>query len=509
MIAVGYTVIFSAYQSDFITANRNIGAGDFAQYIQYFWKMSRFRMPVTTITAIGPDHRPGNAFRNHMYPIIFLLAPVYILFPHYNTLLVISTASVSLSSLLVYIISVKETRKYALSFLLSVSFLTNPLIIDSFRWGFRPNSLAILFLLLAFYSIRLDRTVWYFIFIALSLACAEYNALFTAFLGLYICLSGPPARKRVGLITIAISAVYFIIASILIIPCLSGAGGYLRWSYIDDFQIGINTRIFLSLHHPRIIKIFTPLTILPFISPGILFVVPALALYFVCLFTYNTWHFLVAVTFVYIAGILGAKKLHWGKNIHGLFLAVTAILIGLVNIYPLRNIVWPRPNSSDYRLPAISNKHIPKDSTVLTQDMLLPHFADRETVRVLHCGRILSPGEIEDLDCDYIVVGFYRPFSLDEIREIVTLIDFIQITENYQVVHADNGYALLKKSRSREPEYSINRLKTLSGLNHTLNKLVRYWSSAPIPPGVLQQMRFNEDLAELHRRGRFLDAHPR
>jgi len=123
-----------------------------------------------------------NYFGDHFTPILFIILPIYAIYPSAITLLVLQTLFLGLTAWVIYKISLNITKQKTLSVLISLLWLINPLVHNINLFEFHFISLAPIIILSAFYYYlkikngnEANKTtfLYYFIFIFLSLLIRE------------------------------------------------------------------------------------------------------------------------------------------------------------------------------------------------------------------------------------------------------------------------------------------------------------------------------------------------
>ena len=367
---VPYTVFFSINQINQHKLSLNLVGFDLGQFNQCLYNTVRGRSPTTTIgIEAGKGPRSLHLFRKHLYPIFLLLLPIYYIFPGYQVLLVLYVIFISASALLLYLISVKETDYPCAAFLLALSYLLCPIIWRSFYWGFRPLPLAIAFIFLAYFLLKSNKSILYYTFLVLSIFCKENVALFTFFLGVFIFLNNDiQGRKVTGTVTMLISLVYLLITTTILVPIFSEVGRYRSLEGIGS-RLTIPQMVdFISLHRYRLIKIFAPLSFLPFISVGVILIIPGLLTYYFFNLTWNIWQNSLLVAMVYLSAVMGLRRI---KERPLLLAAAMVILTGGIIYFAVEfisDIKIYRLRPVDRMSLQLADRYIPSDSSVLRSE---------------------------------------------------------------------------------------------------------------------------------------------
>ncbi|MEA1926803.1 MAG: DUF2079 domain-containing protein, partial [Candidatus Auribacterota bacterium] len=430
LLLIPYTVFFSINQINQHKLSLNLVGFDLGQFNQCLYNTVRGRSPTTTIGIEGGEGpRSLHLFRKHLYPIFFILLPFYCIFPGYQVLLVIYVVFISASALLLYLISVKETGYPCGSFLLSLSYLLCPIIWRSFYWGFRPLPLAIAFIFLAYYFLKSNKNILYYTFLILSLFCKENVAVFTFFLGIFIFLDKNIPRRRVaGILTMLLSLGYLLITIGLLVPIFSEVGRYRSLEDIGS-RLTISQVIdFIHLHRGRLIKIFAPLSFIPFISGGVILIIPGLLTYYLYNLTWNIWQNTLLVAMVYLSAVMGMRRI---KERPVLLAVAMVIMIGGIIYFVVEfitDIKIYRLTPVDKMSIQLAEEYIPSDSSVLAQPMQVHRFSSRDEIYLLNFDRPRSVTDFEECNADYIFWGCRRAYTVQEFDEINSMINFLKET---------------------------------------------------------------------------------
>jgi uncharacterized membrane protein len=130
----------------------------------------------------------GNFFGIHLSPILFLVLPIYAIYPAPQSLLAFQSFILALGAVPLYKLSFRVTKYRSVALLLACVYLLYPALHGINWFDFHVQSFLPLFFLSAFYF--LEKQSWgpYLLFIALSLMCEEHAALVVVFIGLLVFL---------------------------------------------------------------------------------------------------------------------------------------------------------------------------------------------------------------------------------------------------------------------------------------------------------------------------------
>ena len=165
-IWLGLMVIVYAAFFSILTVQRHrcqlTTANDLGIFDQIFWNVVHGRGMQRTI-EVNYSH-----WGVHTRPIVFLLAPLYLVHPIPETLLVAQSVALALSAIPLYLIAQRETRRNGLSLLLTAAYLLSPALGGMNLIDFHPYAFAPLFLLWAFYFLEKPHVGGFVTFAALA-----------------------------------------------------------------------------------------------------------------------------------------------------------------------------------------------------------------------------------------------------------------------------------------------------------------------------------------------------
>lgn len=203
-------------------------------------------------TADLPANPAGSIFGTHFLPVLFLLLPIYSVFPQVETLLVAQSFVLALSAVPLYLLGRRLGSKRS-ALLFSILYLSSPLI-QSPNWAdFHPEAFIPLGLLTAIYAMHSKRWGFYFAGVLLALSSLEFASVIT---GLYSLIKIVEHRRSlmsslraksilqpgsVSLITFGMSLLWFFFSTAAIRVFNPGnayfAGGLSTWSILGASSI--------------------------------------------------------------------------------------------------------------------------------------------------------------------------------------------------------------------------------------------------------------------------------
>lgn len=337
-------------------------AFDLGTYDQGVWLLSRFRMfdTIRGLPLLG----------HHMNLILVLLAPFYWFGAGPIFLLSVQVIAQASGAVAIFLLardrfrandptgeSVAGDRWLAVA--LAGVLLLNPTY-QYLTWEFfHPDALAISPLLFAYWAATARRWRWFAVAAVLAVACKEDVALPMAVIGVIIYLR---TDRRIGLITVAASAGWYLLSTRLLMPLLLDGARPFYDTFFGDFGNSagsvvknVITRpskaIDLATAKDRVSyyrMMFLPVAFVPFAAPGTLMIaVPMLAVNVLTTFPYAReirYHYAALV----LAGIMLATV--EGVARMGAKPGFRRFLVGLIAATSLATTVaWgPSPVSTKY-----------------------------------------------------------------------------------------------------------------------------------------------------------------
>jgi len=385
LIVILYILIFST-----LTILKHISfnstAYDLGLYDQTIWGYSKGRILFNTVREI-------NLLGDHVHPILFLIAPLYWIYPNVVMILIFQTICLALGAIPLFLITKKHLNEKA-ALMIVISYLFYPSLQYANLFDFHPISIAVPFLFLALYS--LDQKKYKLMFASLFIAglTKEYIPIFFITFGAYLFLIHK--KKSMGITSIIIGLAWLYINMNVIIPAFS-PGGYLYikgtsyFALIKSKILSIEGIKFLVTNKiPYFVLLFIPfgLGIFSFIGFPILLLAIfnfAILIFFqpIGLQGIIYHHPLQLMPFIITASVFGIKKCSKKiKRIAPLFILTTSILAFIFYgpftiLYDLSEF---NPKSEYVNNGKEILSQIPKDASVVAPNWIIPHLSHREQV---------------------------------------------------------------------------------------------------------------------------------
>lgn len=161
-------------------------------------------------------------FAIHADLILVLLSPLYLIWNDVRALIASESVFLALGAIPVYCLSLKLLKNKIVSLVIVIAYLLNPGMQWTDIYEFHGVSMAIPFILSAFYFAFTKRWRWYGLFVILALLTKEEISLDIAMLGLAVAFV---FKKRwIGLSTFLVGVAWFFAMVYVVIPHFSPTG---------------------------------------------------------------------------------------------------------------------------------------------------------------------------------------------------------------------------------------------------------------------------------------------
>jgi uncharacterized membrane protein len=444
----------------------NSSGFDLGIYDQVTWNTFQGRPFFYTTTGEPLLHLSNHASLN-----ILLVAPFYFIYSGPEMLLFLQAAAIGLGGLPLFWLGREKLHSNLAGLSLLLAYLLFPTLQVVTLWDYHPPALSVGFFMFAFYFLVRRKRGWFLLFVILAMMGKEQLPLQAAFLGLYALI-----RYRdwpLGLTTIGLSLVWFLVVMEWLIPANSVVGEHIFLGYYADFgdspleiMATVITRpdlVLQNLWQPvklrYLFDVLAPVAFLPLAGlPVLLIGTPSFAI-----------NLLSANPAMHDAtgGQYGADVapwLAWGALFGLLYLsqgltrlwpqAQTAIITGLSAILLAAALIWQifwgfssfaldppqtRWTVTDHdRLAQRFLAQIPPDAPVAAQGKLYPHLSDR-----LIAYQLPNVNEAEYVIMD--VTNETWPIHPNDLR---ALTDELLKSGEFGVLDAADGYLLLRRGQA-------------------------------------------------------------
>jgi uncharacterized membrane protein len=471
------------------------GAYDLGVYSQPLWNFLQGR---DFSVSIQNDNGPLR-WANHVEPILFLILPLYKLWPDPRTLLWIQVAGLSLAGLPLYALAVRRLQNHWSALTIVLAFFLLPAAEAVTLFDFHAVSLFPLFIFSALYfldtaltaqgsslwlwpapplhpdSPRLNLSTRYLLaglFFLLALSTKEDISLNVLMIGLYLLA----LRRRwwEGGVLAAVGLVWFYVTFQVIIPHFRTGGDYsifISWFETlgrTPLEVALSpftapdkvlALIFRPGNLPALAMLTVPLALLPIAGlPWLAMGASSLAF---SLLSDNpttrqleTWHYAAPMLpFVMLATVDGLTRLNAQlskfKVQNSKVLLTGLLLLTSLTYHYLRGYThlarlpeWPQV-TAHHQLGRDLAATIPPDAALLAQAQLIPHAAHRDQLTIW--SGPLYP------EYDYVWLDLSHPKLPNRFNAHGDFLIGMIIEHDFGPVAATDGYILLKKGAARDP----------------------------------------------------------
>ena len=198
---LGYAALMTYYA---LIDHHNLGTAiyDLGIYDNLVWQTAHgFFLDCSLIKG-------GNHVSAHFDPIIALIAVVYRLYMHAETLLVLQTLWLASGAIPVYLLAKRRLSNEWFAAILGLIYLLYPALHGVNMFDFHSLAFVVPSAMWAVYLLDTGGFKRYWLVIALMLITREDISLLNCFVGAYAIMIG---RTRTGLVTIAVSMVYLVL----------------------------------------------------------------------------------------------------------------------------------------------------------------------------------------------------------------------------------------------------------------------------------------------------------
>ncbi len=461
---------------------------DLGNVDQAIWNTAHGRiLQFTNWIGKGDDFRYPSRLAMHFEPIYFLITPLYWLWSDVQLLFILQAVVVAAGALAIFRLGLDEIGQPWPAVVLAMAFLLYAPLQWALLDDFHAVTLTGGLIPFAFLALRRRRWGWFTTLALLIMATKEDMPLLVGMMGLYALVW--ERQRAVGLGTIAVAALWFVLSVLVIIPyyTLGGQSQYLG-RYADVIGPGGLTlanapvllvamiRTLLAWETVRyLIGMLWPMAFVPLAGwPALLIAVPSIALN---LLSDNPTqhvlgrHYVAPIApLVAVAAVMGvtaisrqlsaishqplaisrlssiARRLSSSPRYVAGTLAALILLASLGaqwehGFTPLARDYDPPRLTAHHRLLARFLAQIPPDASVSTQQNLNPHLSQRERITIIPY----------DFSGEYLLldVTTYPGYNYQNIH--AWLKANVAERPGYGVVDAADGYVLLRRGAPAQP----------------------------------------------------------
>jgi uncharacterized membrane protein len=339
---------------------------------------------------------------HHLTLAYLAVAPLYWLGGGPQLIDLLQTAALALSAVPLFLYARDRLSNDWLALTFGVAWLLNPTV----QWlcweAWHPETMAIPFLLMTWLMASRRRHGWYWVFLIAALTWKEDIALAAIGLGIVLIVR---RQRRLGLLTIAVGAIWFVVAYGIVMPAFNGGTNHAGIFYgeLGDSPAELIKTTFTdpglvldrldnndALGYAR--DLLAPFAFTSLLAP--LLLVPAIPQFFANILTNLNFfwsiqfHYAaIIVTFVAIASVDGVARFRsdslrrFGVGAVAAAALATSVAWGMSPISTqYRNGYWPlTPNPREDTLDAAVDS-VPGDAAVAATYNIVPHLSHREQI---------------------------------------------------------------------------------------------------------------------------------
>ncbi len=423
-------------------------AYDLGNVDQAVWNTHQGR-PFAMTNVEGLANRLGT----HVEPILLPISLLYFVWSDPRTLLLLQTAIIALGAWPLYLLAQHVMRNtshpsrfvlYALPLTFAAVYLLFPALQSANRFDFHAVALAPTFWLFAFYCLETERWGGFVLFSVLVMSCKEDMPLLVVMLGLYAIVV---RRKwRLGLLTIGLAIVWFVVAVGWIMPYFDTqqvSPFVNRYAYLGEgpaeMAVTLITRPGMVLDHLLSVgglaylgDLLTPVAFLSLLAPQVLVLsVPSLAVNLLStdgfMHRLEDFHYGVPLVPVVIASAAcgAAWLIRRFPRFRHLSLLLAAVVLAATLLYHRGH--GYTPLAADFRptWPVVTEHHrlgremarrIPPDASLAALPYLNPHASQRQQLSQIDRVENGLPAPLHDADYVWLDVTNSWPLHPNDLK---------------------------------------------------------------------------------------------
>ena len=396
---------------------------DFGIFCNLFYHLRETGVPLTTCER----DMPLSHFAVHISPVLYLLWPVYALFPKPETLQLMQAALLASAAVPAYFLARQYAHSRTAASVFAVLAVLHPAVANGTNYDFHENCFLLPCLLWAFYFAEKRQYVPYAVFCLLTLSVKEDAAVYLLFFSLFL-LAGKK-RYIAGGVTALAALAWFLIALKLLTTYGTGVMSNRYANYIENggglaeavknvlLDPGyVLTQIFADKQGSAMEKaayamqMLAPLAFLPLCCrrPARLILLgPMILVNMMTVYVYQygigyQYSFGSAAFLLYLA-VMNAADIEKRSTLRGALctaLCVAALCFTASTVQTdLKLVGEALRNEAQYAVMESALAEIPENASVVCSTGLLPHLANRDVIYEDYYHKP-APGE----HVDYVVI---------------------------------------------------------------------------------------------------------
>ena len=427
-------------------------AFDLGYFDQAIYLLSQGKPPIVSFWGF---HFLGG----HADWILYLLAPLYKLYPSVFWLLALQAIALSFGAIPVWQLAKQAGVKSGPAVAIACSYLLYPLVFNINLFDFHPEVMALPVILWVILAARKDQPTGFTVGVIFILGCRDALSLTVAAMGVWLLLV---EKKRLcGAIALLLGTAWFLIATQVIIPHFRplGVEAVARYTGLGDSVLDIAKNLFLQpglvlsylLTLPNLEYLFLLLVpVLWGLSPQhlapLLAAIPQLAMNLLTasqpqkdLTHQYSVPILPFLLLVVIASVAANKS--WIQSQRGMMVWSMICFLALAKFTYFGDLYLTKLDTWQATRAAI--EQIQTTGSVLTNPQLAPHLTHRLIVRLV--SNQLNPATLDDFS--YVLLDTRHPGSSCSKTCSDGLLNQLQQSPTFQPTYQQDGvYLFTKKS---------------------------------------------------------------
>ncbi len=396
-------------------------------------------------------------FAIHGDIILILLSPLYLIWNDVRMLLIAQTLGIGLAAVPIYFLANKVLNSRIAGLSIALAYLLNPGVQWTNIFDFHGVSLAMPFLLSAFFFGYIKKWPIYWLFVLLALTTKEEVSSLVFMLGLAVGFVFK--ERRIGFTTSLIGLFWFITMVFVVMPYFSLKGSH--WG-LSLFQPG---RVFSASSLWYLIDLIKPFGFIPLLGlPWLLLSLPEFLINIL-----SKSSFMRMLTFHYDSGIVpaliistifGLKYLRAYLKNRGLSIQViqkVQYLVLLVILFfaiktnislgplPYSKASWPQTykvSKEDIEFESVLQK-IPEDAVVAASGNIRPHITHRKYAHNL-------PNGTESASFVAILTEERVYFGIKKLEFEEKLVKILQSSDNHKLINQTGKFYLYERTNFKQ-----------------------------------------------------------
>jgi uncharacterized membrane protein len=445
-------------------------AYDLGNVDQAVWNTRQGR-PLAMTNIEGLTNRLGT----HVEPILLPISLLYLVWSDPRALLLFQTIVIALGAWPVYLLARwklgdRGWEGGTLAAVFALAYLLFPALQSANLFDFHAVALAPTFFLFALYYLETERWGLFALFSLLTMSCKEDMPLVVAMLGLYILVVHRQWRWRVGLPTVVVAALWFVLAAGWMMPRFDTqevSPFANRYAYLGDdpLEMGLTliTRPGVVLNHlltaqnyVYLRNLLTPVAFLSLLAPQVLILaLPSLAVNLLStdgfMHELERFHYGAPLVPVVVASATygAAWLLRRFQRTRSLPLILAAVVLAATLSYhrghghtPLAADlgIWPTV-TKHHRLGKEMARHIPASASLAALPYLNPQVSQRQQLSMIDRVERGLPAPLHRADYVWLDVTNSWPLHPNDLKTGVENL----LAGEYGVDQAADGWLLLQR----------------------------------------------------------------